>query len=52
MEPKDKYSLIEEIQSAVAFYVYDHNDENFEITLSVRVKDGWARVEDTEEDEE
>lgn len=52
MKPKDIYTLIEEVQSAVALYVYDHNDENFEITLSVRVEDGWVRVEDAEEDEE
>lgn len=52
MKPKDKYTLIEEVQSAVALYCYDHDDQEFEITLSVRVKDGWARVEDAEEDEE
>ena len=44
MKPKDK--LIKDIQSVVALYVYDHNDENFEITLSVRVRDGWANVEE------
>ena len=46
MKPKDKYTLIEEIQSAVANYSYDHDDKDFEITLSVRVKDGWAKVEE------
>ncbi len=49
MKPKDKNSLIEEIQSAVANYCYDHDDQDFEITLSVRAEDGWAKVEDTEE---
>lgn len=48
MKPKYKHTLIEEIRSSVALYVYDHNDENFEITLSIRVKDGWANVEETE----
>ena len=52
MKPKDKYSLIEEIQSVVALYCYDHDDKDFEITLSVRVEDGFAKVEDAEEDEE
>ena len=50
MKPKDK--LIKEIQSVAALYVYDHNDENFEITLSIRVKDGWAKVEEKEEEDE
>ena len=49
-KPKDK--LIKEIQSVVALYVYNHNDENFEITLSVCVKDGWAKVEEKEEEDE
>lgn len=51
-KPKDKYSLIDAIQSAVAEYSYDYDDQDFEITLSIRVKDGWAKVEETKEDEE
>ena len=52
MKLKDKYALIDAIQSAVAEYCYDHDDQDFEITLSVRVEDGWVKVEDPEEDEE
>ncbi len=52
MKPKDKYTLIEEIQSAVALYCYDHDDQDFEITLFVRAKDGWANVEDVEDMDE
>lgn len=52
MKLKDKYALIDEIQSAVALYCYDHDDKDFEINLSVRVEDGWVKVEDPEEDEE
>ena len=47
MKPKDKYTLIEEIQSAVALYCCDHDDQDFEITLSVRVRSGWVNVEET-----
>lgn len=50
MELKDKYALIEEIQSAVALYCYDHDDQDFEITLHVRAEDGFVKVEDTEEE--
>jgi len=46
MTPKYKHTLIEEIQSVVAMYCYDHDDRNFEITLSVRVRDEWANVEE------
>lgn len=52
MKPKDKYTLIEEIQEAVANYCYENDDQDFEITLSVRVEDGWALVEDTGKDKE
>ena len=52
MKPKYKHSLIAEIQSAVAFYSCASDDQDFEITLSVRVRSGWANVEETEEDEE
>lgn len=52
MNPKDKYTLIEEIQSAVANYCYENDDQDFEITLSVRVRSGWANVEETEEEKE
>lgn len=52
MKLKDKNSLIEEIQEAVAHYCYEHDDQDFEITLSVRAEDGWVRVKYPEEDEE
>ena len=52
MKPKDKYSLIDAIQSAVAEYSYDYDDQDFEITLSVRVRSGWANVEEKEEGEQ
>ena len=52
MKPKDKYSLIDAIQSAVAEYSYDYDDQDFEIILSVRAEDGWAKVEEKEEDDE
>ena len=52
MKLKDKNSLIDAIQSAVANYCYDYDDQDFEINLSVRVEDGWVKVEDPEEDEE
>lgn len=46
MKPKDKKSLIDVIQEAVADYSYDYDDKDFEITLSVRAEDGWVRVEE------
>ena len=51
MKPKDKTSLIDAIQSAVANYCYDYDDEDFEITLSLTAEDGWVKVKDIEEDE-
>ncbi len=46
MKPKDKTALIDAIQSAVAEYCYDHDDQDFEITLSVRAEDGWVKAEE------
>lgn len=46
MKLKDKNSLIEEIQSAVAMYCYDHDVQDFEIILSVSAEDGWVKVEE------
>lgn len=50
MKPKDIKSLIDVIQTAVAEYCYDYDDQNFEITLSIRVEDGWTKVEVPEEE--
>ena len=46
MKPKDIKSLIDVIQEAVAYYSYEYDDQDFEITLSISCSDGWARVEE------
>ena len=39
-------SLIDVIQTAVADYSYDYDDQDFEITLSIFCSDGWAKVKE------
>ncbi len=42
---KDKKSLIDKIQSAVADYCCDYDDPDFTVTAIVSVKNGWVTVE-------
>ena len=42
---KDKESLIDTIQSAIAGYCYDYNDNDFDIVVSVSANDGWVKAE-------
>lgn len=46
---KDKKSLIDKIQSAVADYCYDCDDPDFTVTAIVSVENGWVTVEIKEE---
>lgn len=46
MKPKDIKSLIDAIQSAVADYCYDYDDQDFKITLSISCNDGWVKAEE------
>lgn len=46
---KNKESLIDKIQSAIAEYCYDYEDNNFEIVVSISSIDGWVKAEIKEE---
>lgn len=45
---KNKEALFEELQSTAANYAYDNKDKNFEITVKISVKKGWAKVTEVE----
>jgi len=47
---KDKTSLIDKIQSAVAEYAYDYDDRDFTVSVNISVKDGWTKAEIKEEE--
>lgn len=42
----NKEALIDMIQSAVAEYCYDYDDQDFEIKLSIFCSDGWVKAEE------
>lgn len=42
---KDKKTLIDKIQSAVADYCCDCDDPDFTVTAIVSVENGWVTVE-------
>ena len=44
MKPKDEKSLIDKIQSAVAEYCCDEDDNDFDIIVSVLASDGWVKA--------
>lgn len=41
---KDKSSLIDRIQSAVAEYSYDYEDLDFTVDVRISVENGWVKV--------
>ena len=43
LEVKDENLLIDAIQSTVATYCYDNNDNDFEVVIKIKVEDGLAK---------
>ena len=41
-EPKNKKELLDKIQTAVAEYVGEYEDYEFDIDVDISVEDGWA----------
>ena len=45
----NKEALIDAIQSAVAGYCYDYEDNDFEVVVKITADDGWVKAEIKEE---
>ena len=43
-EPKDEKALINAVQSAVADYCNEHDDQDFVIDLAIYAEQGWVKA--------